>query len=284
MKYNYTLLFLILIYGSIKGQNIDSKFALSNANKSYDIGDYVSSIEKYNSANKLDTSNNISMFNAGNAAFMKGEFEEANSYYENYINKIKKDTEKAEALYNIGNSYFNDYKKNNNQESLSKSIESYKQSLRLNPKDADTRYNLSKAMKIAMQQQDNQDQENKDQDNQDQQNNDQENKDQQDKDQENKDQENKDQENKDQENKDQKNKGQKDKEQENKDQKDKKQEENQKQNNKPQSEKERQQKPTMGQEQALKNLDAINSDEEKVLLKVNRKKGDEKKASKTKDW
>ena len=84
MKYNYTLLFLILIYGSIKGQNIDSKFALSNANKSYDIGDYVSSIEKYNSANKLDTSNNISMFNAGNAAFMKGEFEEANSYYENY--------------------------------------------------------------------------------------------------------------------------------------------------------------------------------------------------------
>ena len=259
MKYNYTLLFLILIYGSIKGQNIDSKFALSNANKSYDIGDYVSSIEKYNSANKLDTSNNISMFNAGNAAFMKGEFEEANSYYENYINKIKKDTEKAEALYNIGNSYFNDYKKNNNQESLSKSIESYKQSLRLNPKDADTRYNLSKAMKIAMQQQDNQDQENKDQDNQDQQNND-------------------------QENKDQKNKGQKDKEQENKDQKDKKQEENQKQNNKPQSEKERQQKPTMGQEQALKNLDAINSDEEKVLLKVNRKKGDEKKASKTKDW
>jgi hypothetical protein len=37
-------------------------------------------------------------------------------------------------------------------------------------------------------------------------------------------------------------------------------------------------------EQALKNLDAINSDEEKVLLKVNRKKGDQKKKSKTKDW
>ncbi|MDG2344210.1 MAG: hypothetical protein P8L23_06500 [Flavobacteriales bacterium] len=264
MKYKYTLLFLILIYGSNKAQNIDSKFALSNANKSYDIGDYASSIEKYNSANKLDTSNNMSMFNAGNASFMKGEFEEANSYYENYINKSKSDTEKAEALYNMGNSYFNDYKKNNNQESLTKSIESYKQSLRLNPKDADTRYNLSKAMKIAMQQQENQDQENKDQDNQD--------------------QDNQDQQNKDQENQDQENKSQKDKDQENKDQKDKKQEENQKENNKNNPQKERQQKPTMGQEQALKNLDAINSDEEKVLLKVNRKKGDEKKASKTKDW
>ena len=37
-------------------------------------------------------------------------------------------------------------------------------------------------------------------------------------------------------------------------------------------------------EQAIKNLDAINNDEQKVLLKVNRKKGDQKKKSKTKDW
>ena len=34
----------------------------------------------------------------------------------------------------------------------------------------------------------------------------------------------------------------------------------------------------------MKNLDAINADEEKVLIKVNRKKGDQKKKSKTKDW
>ena len=40
----------------------------------------------------------------------------------------------------------------------------------------------------------------------------------------------------------------------------------------------------MEQKQALKYLDAINTDEEKVLLKVNRQKGDEKKVSKTKDW
>jgi len=34
----------------------------------------------------------------------------------------------------------------------------------------------------------------------------------------------------------------------------------------------------------LKNLDAINGDEEKILMKVNRNKGDKKKKSKTKDW
>ena len=41
----------------------------------------------------------------------------------------------------------------------------------------------------------------------------------------------------------------------------------------------------MSKKQALKNLDAINSEEEKVLLKVNRQKGDKKKKKdNVKDW
>ena len=43
-------------------------------------------------------------------------------------------------------------------------------------------------------------------------------------------------------------------------------------------------KPNETKEQAIKNLDAINNDEQKVLLKVNKKKGDQKKKSKIKDW
>ena len=35
-------------------------------------------------------------------------------------------------------------------------------------------------------------------------------------------------------------------------------------------------KAEMSKKQALKNLDAINSEEEKVLLKINRQKGDKK--------
>ena len=269
---------MTLICWVSNAQNIDSKFALSEANKSYENGEYDASIEKYNSANKLDTSNNISIFNAGNASFMNDEFEEANYYYNEYLNKTRNDREKAEALYNIGNSYFNDYEKNKNQESLTKSIESYKKSLRLNSKDSDTRFNLSHAMKIAKQQE-NKDQQNKDQENKDQQNKDQENKDQENKDQENKNQENQDQKNKDQENKDQKEKGEKDKS------KDKQQpKESNKENEPKQPPKQGQEKPSMEQKQALKYLDAINSDEEKVLLKVNRQKGDQKKASKSKDW
>ena len=79
-------------------------------------------------------------------------------------------------------------------------------------------------------------------------------------------QQNKDQQNKDQQNKDQQNKDQQNKDQQNKDQ----------------QKKEKQ--PAESKQQAMKNLDAINSDEAKVLMKVNRKKGDQKKKNKTKDW
>ena len=64
------------------------------------------------------------------------------------------------------------------------------------------------------------------------------------------------------------------------------QSQNKDQQNKDQQNKNQQQKEKKAQskQQALKNLDAINGDEEKILMKVNRNKGDKKKKSKTKDW
>ena len=57
------------------------------------------------------------------------------------------------------------------------------------------------------------------------------------------------------------------------------------QQNKDQQNKDQQkEKQAQSKQQALKNLDAINGDEEKILMKVNRNKGDKKKKSKTKDW
>ena len=94
-----------------------------------------------------------------------------------------------------------------NSDLLTNAVDNYKKSLRNNPTDEDARYNLSYAMKL-LQQSQNQDQQNKDQQNKDQQNKDQQNKDQQkqqrsakqgsakqglNKDQQNKDQQNKDQ-------------------------------------------------------------------------------------------
>jgi len=71
----------------------------------------------------------------------------------------------ADALYNAGNTLFK-------QDKIEESIEAYKETLRLNPKDHDARYNLQLAKEKLKQQQQNQ-QQNPQQQNRDQQNKDQ---------------------------------------------------------------------------------------------------------------
>ncbi|MFL2585732.1 MAG: hypothetical protein ACJ0QO_03665 [Parvicellaceae bacterium] len=259
---------VVLSLNEVKAQSIESKIALKKGNKTYKSGDYDTSLFNYQSSFLYDTSNIDAIYNKGNAALMNGNFEEARSNYNGYLQHTETKIEKADAHYNIGNSYLSEYSlesKNQqqppNNDLLKSAVEEYKNALRYNFNDEDARYNLSYAMKLL-------EQNKKDQQNKDEQNKDKQNKDQQNKDEQNKDQQNKDEQNKDQQNKDQQNKDQQKKDQQNKDQK-----ENGKQPQEAQS-----------KQQAMKNLDAINADEQKVLMKVNRKKGDQKKKSKTKDW
>jgi Ca-activated chloride channel family protein len=262
-KYSVLILLICILNTLINAQGVESKIALKKGNETYKNGSYDTSLSNYESSFLNDTSNFKAIYNKGNASFMKGDFDDARKNYNHYLNSSKDNIDKANAHFNIGNSYLTQYNKQvkeqseqPNSEFLQNAIEQYKSSLRYNSDDNDARHNLSYAMRLIQQ--------NKDQQNKDQQNKDQQNKDQQNKDQQNKDQQNKDQQNKDQQNKDQQNKDQQNKDQQNKDQQ--KVEKNQ------------------AKQQAMKNLDAVNSDEEKILLKVNRKKGDQKKKSKTKDW
>ena len=254
------ILFILSLSGNFACQSLESKLELKEGNDAYKKGDFKKSEANYKGSISSDETNLNAIYNNGNASFMSGDFESARENFNNYIYKSENIDAKSKAHYNIGNSYLTEYAKEMNEKDQSPSgdflenaVNEYKKALRYNPKDKDARYNLSYAMKLIQNQQK---QENKDQDK--------ENKD-QDQDKENKDQdkENKDQ---DKENKDQ-DKENKDQDKENKDQ-----------------DKENKEKKSETKEQALKNLDAINSDEEKVLLKVNRKKGDQKKKSKTKDW
>jgi hypothetical protein len=268
----YILILLVLsLSGNFICQSLESKLELKEGNDAYKKGDFKKSEASYKGSISSDETNLNAIYNNGNASFMSGDFESARENFNNYIYKSENIDDKSKAHYNIGNSYLTEYAKEMNEKGqppsgdfLENAVNEYKKALRYNPKDKDARYNLSYAMKLIQNQQN---QENKDQDK--------ENKDQ---DKENKDQdkENKDQ---DKENKDQ-DKENKDQDKENKDQ-DKENKDQDKENN---QDKENKEKKSETKEQALKNLDAINSDEEKVLLKVNRKKGDQKKKSKTKDW
>ena len=275
------ILFFIVASLQFPGQTIESKLKLNEGNQAYKNGDFNKSSSNYEKSLSEDKKNLAAFYNSGNASYMSGDFESARESFNSFISKTNNIDDKSKAHYNIGNSFLTEYAKEAKEKGqapssdiLKNAIKEYQQSLRFNPKDKDARYNLSYAMKL-LQDQEKQEQENKDQ-----------NKDQEDKEnQDNKD--NKEQDNKEKKDQDQKEKDGKDKEkQDQKDNEDKEKENKQEQENKKQEEKDKKQnaKPNETKEQAIKNLDAINNDEQKVLLKVNRKKGDQKKKSKTKDW
>ena len=277
------ILFFIVASLQFPGQTIESKLKLNEGNQAYKNGDFNKSSSNYEKSLSEDKKNLAAFYNSGNASYMSGDFESARESFNSFISKTNNIDDKSKAHYNIGNSFLTEYAKEAKEKGqapssdiLKNAIKEYQQSLRFNPKDKDARYNLSYAMKL-LQDQQKQEQENKDQ-----------NKDQEDKeDQDNKD--NKEQDNKEKKDQDQKEKDGKDKEkqdQKDNEDKDKEKENKQDQENKKQEEKDKKQNPRPNEtkEQAIKNLDAINNDEQKVLLKVNRKKGDQKKKSKTKDW
>ena len=251
-KGNAFIFFITLSITHAFAQDMMSKLRMKEGNEAYNSGEFLQSNDLYSQSFKNDTSNLKAAFNNGNSSFMSGDFESSRNNFNQYLQSNITKEEKSKAYYNIGNSYLTEYAKSAqentgqspNSDLLTNAVDNYKKSLRYNPKDEDARYNLSYAMKL-LQQSQNQDQQNKDQ--------------------QNKDQQNKDQQNKDHQNKDKKNNEKKNKEKKNKNQQQK-------------------EKQAQSKQQALKNLDAINGDEEKILMKVNRNKGDKKKKSKTKDW
>ena len=260
------ILFFIVASLQFPGQTIESKLKLNEGNQAYKNGDFNKSSSNYEKSLSEDKKNLAAFYNSGNASYMSGDFESARESFNSFISKTNNIDDKSKAHYNIGNSFLTEYAKEAKEKGqapssdiLKNAIKEYQQSLRFNPKDKDARYNLSYAMKL-LQDQEKQEQENKDQ-----------NKDQEDKeDQDNKD--NKEQDKKEKKDQDQKEKDGKDKEkQDQKDNEDKEKENKQEQENKKQEEKDKKQnaKPNETKEQAIKNLDAINNDEQKVLLIVN---------------
>ena len=132
-------------------------------------------------------------FNLADALYKQKKFEESAEKFKDIADRSSDNIEKSRALHNMGNSMLMNNK-------LDESIAAYKQALRNNPKDLETKYNLLYAMNMKKKQQE---QQKKDQDKNKDKDKDKDQKKDQDK---NKDQQNKDQQNKDQQQQPQQNK------------------------------------------------------------------------------
>ena len=126
-------------------------------------------------------------YNAANALYRQGNYEEALKQLQKALQVSESDALAQNAHFNAGNAAFNG-------EDWQAAVDDYTAALLRNPDDQDAKVNLELALqKLQEQQQQQQDQQNQDQQNQDQQNQDQQNQDQQNQDQQNQDQQNQDQ-------------------------------------------------------------------------------------------
>lgn len=247
-----------------------------NANELVSQDNFVSAEMEYRKAISQQPSNAVGAYNLGRSYYEKGDFDEALYRQQQALKNATNKQEKHYAYHNIGNILMQNKK-------CKEASEAFKNALKNDPTDDETRYNYALAKECADQQQEQQDQQNKDDQNQqDQDKKDQENQDQQDK----KDQGDQNKDQQDQDKKDQQDKGQEDEDGEQKE--DQKQDPNQqkpddKEGNKEQ--KQPQQQPGQLSPQQVKNLlEAMNAQEQKTQEKINAEKQKGIKIKTEKDW
>ena len=148
-----TVFLIAVVLGSASAQTVRSH--ISEGNRVYNKNKYTDSEVEYKKALEKSPKSKEAQFNLGNSYYKQQRFDEAMREYSNSGASMKSQEERAATYYNAGNSL---YQSNKYQDA----INAYKQSLRLNPNDEDTRYNLQMARAKLVQQQQ-QKQQNKDQ-------------------------------------------------------------------------------------------------------------------------
>ena len=170
MKKCYILSLLLCVgAGQALAQEKTDRDYLRSGNKLYNDSLFIKAEVDYRKALELNPKSTDAMFNLGNALLMQQKAKEAMEQYES-VSKIEKDKEKLAQIYHNMGVILQSSKQ------LPQCIEAYKESLRNNPKDDETRYNLALAQKLLkdqQQQQQKEQKEDKQEQNQDQQEQDQ---------------------------------------------------------------------------------------------------------------
>ena len=241
MKRSLLILFAMLTLPAFAQEE---KKHIREGNKLYQSKKFTEAEKSYREALDKKKDSFKAMFNLGDAYYQQGKYQEAASQFEMLTTKKTSRDTLAKVYHNLGNSLLR-------QQQYDKSIAAYKNALKNDPTDEDTRYNLAYAQMMQRMQQQQQQEDKKKQDQQ------------------NKDKKENEKEKGDK-NKDKKKEGDKE---ENKD-KDKGDKKDQQQPP---------QQPQISKEDAQRLLDALNNDEKGVQKKLKKGQGKTKSPAE-KDW
>jgi tetratricopeptide (TPR) repeat protein len=169
----YITAFLLFAVHTVFAQKTDRDY-IRSGNKLYNDSLFIKAEVDYRKALDINPKSTDAMFNLANALLMQQKANEAMEQYQS-VSKIEKDKDKLAQIYHNMGVIMQSSKQ------YAQCIEAYKESLRNNPKDDETRYNLALAQKLLKdQEQKNQNQDQQEQQQQEQQQDQQEqNKDQQ---------------------------------------------------------------------------------------------------------
>lgn len=144
IKLSISVLFLVLCANAQNPNKL-----IREGNSAYADSSFVSAEESYRSALAADQNSFNAVFNLADAIYKQENYEEASTLFQALTEKTENKSEKAMAYHNLGNSLLQE-------EKLEESIEAYKNALRNNPFDSDTKHNLAYAQYMKQQQEQNQ--------------------------------------------------------------------------------------------------------------------------------
>ena len=165
-KLIFTTIFA-LIASFLSAQNLPERGLVRKGNRQFGRERYERSVDSYTRALEAAPGCFEAGYNLSNALFRSERYDKAEQTLKNFVtDSTRTAKERADAYYNLGNTQFM-------QQKLQEALESYRNSLRLNPEDMEAKYNYAYTKKLLeQQQQQQQNQENQEnQDNKEQQQN-----------------------------------------------------------------------------------------------------------------
>lgn len=136
---------LLAIVSVALGQDDEQKL-VREGNKKYKENKFTEAQKKYLDALGKRSDSYRGAFNLGDAYYKQGKYKEASEQFEILSQRKTSNDSSSKVYHNLGNSYLK-------QKEFEKSINAYKNALKKNTEDEETRYNLAYAQKMLQQQQ-----------------------------------------------------------------------------------------------------------------------------------
>jgi tetratricopeptide (TPR) repeat protein len=141
---------------------------IREGNKLYKNEKYTEAEIAYRKGLEVNPRSVEGTYDLGNALYKQKKFPEAMEQYQLLLGQAERMMEAEEGAQKLANVFHNIGNISMGNKEYDKAVEGYKQSLRLNPSDDETRYNLALAQKLLEQQQQDQQDQDQNQDQQDQ--------------------------------------------------------------------------------------------------------------------